>query len=60
VKTNIITQTTIGIEINCLTDTVSGNTINGAIRGLDYVPAGFTGVNKFYNVATNATTDLCF
>jgi hypothetical protein len=57
VETNIITQAPVGIEFQCNTGTVSGNTINGATTGLDKVPAGFTGVNKFYNVAT--TTNGC-
>lgn len=39
----------IGIEFNCNAATVSGNVINGAETGLDQVPAGFTGVNRFYN-----------
>jgi|SRR5579863_4501323 len=60
VKSNIITQTPIGIEFGCIsTSTVSGNTINGATTtGLDFVPASFTGVNTFYNVAA-ATTGGC-
>jgi hypothetical protein len=52
VKTNTITQAPIGIEFNCKSGTVSGNIINGAATGIDTVPAAFTGVNKFYNVAT--------
>jgi parallel beta-helix repeat protein len=38
-----------GIALNCNAATVSGNFINGAYTGLLQVPAGFTGVNKFYN-----------
>lgn len=55
VKTNAITQTPYGIDFNCKRGTVSGNTINGAGTGLAEVPAGFTGVNNFYNVATLTT-----
>ena len=59
VEKNIIFQTWTGIELLCKTGTVSGNTINGATKvGLDSVPAGFTGVNNLYNVATT-TTDGC-
>jgi hypothetical protein len=51
VKSNIITKVPIGIEFACNTDnTVSGNTINGAVIGTDMVPAAFSGVNTFYNV----------
>lgn len=59
IKTNTITQAPIGIEFNCHTDTVTGNTINGAPTGLDTVPAAFTGVNTFYNVATVRTNGAC-
>lgn len=59
IKSNAITKaSTAGIEFNCNTDTVSGNTINGAPTGLDRVPAAFSGVNKFNNVAT-VRTDGC-
>jgi hypothetical protein len=59
VKSNIITQAGVGIEFDCIsTNTVSGNTINGATTGLDFVPASFTGVNTLYNVAA-ATTGGC-
>jgi parallel beta-helix repeat protein len=59
VKSNIITQAPIGIEFSCMASTVSGNTINGATTGLDSIPASFTGVNTFYNVATNTTSGGC-
>lgn len=57
VKNNTITQVPVGIEFNCITDTngVTGNTINGATTGIDMVPAGYTGTNKFYNVSTLTT-----
>jgi len=57
IKNNVIVQPSsgIGIEFNCNTDTVSGNTINGATTGMDFVPAAFTGVNTFYNVHTVRT-----
>src|SRR5271167_4447111 len=57
IKTNIITQAPVGIEIGCYTATASGNTINGATTGIDGVLAGFAGVNKFYDVATNITSE---
>lgn len=52
VETNFITQTPVGIEFNCLTGTVSGNSINGAATGFDEFPGTSTGTNKFYSVAT--------
>jgi hypothetical protein len=55
IKLNTITQAYVGIEFNCLSGTVSGNTINGASTGIDQVPAAFNGVNKFYNVPTVRT-----
>ena len=55
IKTNIITQAPVGIEFGCYTGTASGNTINGATTGIDRVPAGFAGVNKFHNVGTVIT-----
>jgi len=57
VKGNGISYTTgSAIEFNCTTrDTVTGNTIIDANVGLDKVPAGFTGSNTFYNVATIKT-----
>ena len=59
IKTNIITQAPVGIEFNCTTGTVSGNTINGATTGIDTVPAAFAEVNKFYNVGTARTGGAC-
>jgi parallel beta-helix repeat protein len=59
VKSNTITGSSVGIELHCNANTVSGNTINGATIGLDAVPASFTGVNRFYNVATNTTSGGC-
>jgi hypothetical protein len=52
IENNIIDTGTVGIEFNCNTATVKGNTINGVSTGLDMVPPGFTGSNKFYNVPT--------
>jgi hypothetical protein len=49
----------VGIEFNCYTGTVSGNTINNVGTGLDSVPASFTGVNMFYDLATNTTSGGC-
>jgi len=59
VKSNVITGGPVGIGFNCFTGTVSGNTINGVTTGLDGVPASFTGVNTFYNLATNTTSGGC-
>lgn len=59
IKTNTITTTipttSVGIEFNCATGTITGNAINGAAKGIDSVPATFNLVNKFYNVATVRT-----
>ena len=55
VQTNVITQGDIGIEFQCVTGTVTGNTINGTSTGFDKFPGTSTGTNKFYNVATLTT-----
>lgn len=53
VKSNIVTNAlNYGIFFDCHTGTVSGNTVNGAPIGLDFVPASYTGTNTFFNVAT--------
>ena len=52
IKSNLITNSNIGMEFNCHTDTVTGNTVNGAPTGFNNVPAAFAGVNKFDNVPT--------
>ncbi len=54
-KSNAITKTRIGIEFNCNSPTVLGNTINDATTGLDNVSASFSGANSFNNVATLRT-----
>jgi hypothetical protein len=59
VKSNVITGGPVGIGFNCFTGTVSGNTINAVTTGLDGIPASFTGVNTFYNLATNTTSGGC-
>jgi hypothetical protein len=59
IKSNIITVGSVGIEFNCHANTVSGNTLNNLATGLDSVPTPFTGVNTFYNVATNTTSGGC-
>jgi parallel beta-helix repeat protein/putative cofactor-binding repeat protein len=59
VKSNTITGSLVGIELHCNANTVSGNTINGATIGVDALPASFTGVNTFDNVATTTTTGGC-
>jgi parallel beta-helix repeat protein len=57
-QSNTITKATVGIEFNCNTATVHGNTINDATTGLDSVPASFSGANSFDNVVT-LRTDGC-
>jgi hypothetical protein len=51
-KVNAITKVNIGIEFNCQSPTVTGNTINDATTGLASVPASFSGANSFDNVVT--------
>ena len=53
VKSNKIAGVEVGIELNCHTATVSGNTINLSYYGLDGAPTGFAGVNTFYNTDVN-------
>jgi hypothetical protein len=50
----IVSSTTSGIELGCLTGTVSGNFINDAPVGIDQAPAGI-GPNSFANTATTMT-----
>jgi hypothetical protein len=57
-KVNAITKVNVGIEFNCQSPTVTGNTINDATTGLDSVPSGFSGANSFNNVVT-LRTDGC-
>jgi hypothetical protein len=47
----------IGIEFDCHAGFASHNTINDAAVGLDQVPAGFNGSNRFANTATMITGD---
>jgi hypothetical protein len=54
IKANKISGAYIGVELNCLAPTVSGNTISNVIFGLSDVPAGFTGANTFFNTNTKA------
>ena len=50
IKNNTIMNSTLGIEFNCEANpNVLSNTIN-ANAGLDFVPAGITTTNKFFNV----------
>ena len=59
VQSNRITSASVAaIEFNCVTATVSHNSINDATIGLDLVPTGFHGPNSFANTAT-ITTDGC-
>jgi len=57
-KSNAITKVRIGIEFNCHTPTVLGNTINDATTGIAFVPTSFSGANSFKNVVT-LRTDGC-
>lgn len=59
VKSNAITKANVGIEFNCHTETVTGNTVNGAAIGIDQVPSVFGGVNKFYSVPTVRANGSC-
>jgi hypothetical protein len=59
IQNNLITNAFNGIAFNCYTGTVSGNTINGATTGFDFVPSAFAGANKFYNVATVRNAENC-
>jgi hypothetical protein len=55
ITSNTIINPIVGIDFRCYTATVAGNTIKGAATGISSVPATFTGVNSFYNVATVRT-----
>jgi Right handed beta helix region len=60
VQNNFMSQVQIGIEFQCVTATVSGNTVGGPGDmgpgvGFDQFPGTSTGTNKFYNVATLAS-----
>jgi hypothetical protein len=57
-KSNTITKVGVGIEFNCQSPTVLGNTINDATIGIDNVPGSFSGANSFDNVVT-LRTDGC-
>lgn len=59
IKTNTLKQVLVGVEFNCHTAAVSGNSINGASFGLNTVPAAFSGLNTFYNVSTVRTGGGC-
>lgn len=49
VKSNKISGANIGIDMECHTATVSGNTIMLALAALNRVPVGFKGVNSLFN-----------
>lgn len=51
VENNNITKAA-GVEFGCFTATVSGNTINDASTGIDFVPSSFNLGNTFQNVDT--------
>ncbi len=60
VQNNFISQEQVGINFQCVTATVSGNTIAGSGvnspgTGFSQFPGTSTGTNKFYNVATLTT-----
>ncbi|MFZ1919596.1 MAG: right-handed parallel beta-helix repeat-containing protein [Terriglobales bacterium] len=60
IQTNFMSQVEIGINFQCVTATVSGNTIAGSGEnspgtGFAQFPGTSTGTNKFYNVATLTT-----
>jgi hypothetical protein len=54
VKSNKISGAEYAIEMGCHNPNaaVSGNTISFAIEGIADVPAGFMGVNSFYNTSS--------
>jgi hypothetical protein len=52
---NFIIQAQYGALLQCLTETVSGNTFVGAGVGFEEYPGTSTGTNKFYNVPTLTT-----
>ena len=59
VQSNRITNTSAaGIEFNCHAAAATHNSINDAVVGLDQVPAGFQGTNRFSNTAT-VRNDTC-
>ncbi len=56
VKSNTIVNSTVGIEVDCNAgNTVSGNVINDATTGLDFVPLGSNPSDTFLSVATTRT-----
>lgn len=55
VENNKITNSYVGIEFDCQTSTVSGNTISDAAIAIDQVPSGLTVTNKYYDVDTIRT-----
>jgi hypothetical protein len=59
IKSNTITNATIGVQFHCHTGTVTGNTINGAATALDFVPSAFIGVNKYNDVTTVRNQETC-
>ena len=52
---NIIIPFNIGINFNCLSANVTGNTINGGFVGIYRVPSTFTGTNSFFNTGRKRT-----
>jgi nitrous oxidase accessory protein NosD len=60
IQNNAVTNVLYGIAFStCGTETITGNTINGADIGITHVPTAFKGVNKFYNVTTLTTLGGC-
>jgi hypothetical protein len=59
VKSNKISGVSAGLDLDCRLATVSGNTISNSYFGILSVPAGFTGVNTFYNVFERVEVGQC-
>lgn len=59
VKANKISGALFGISVECTAAAVSGNTISNAEYGINGAPAGFTGVNTFYNVSQKIRAGSC-
>jgi hypothetical protein len=59
VKSNKISGVSAGLDLGCRLATVSGNTISNSYFGILSVPAGFTGVNTFYNVFERVEVGQC-
>lgn len=57
IQSNRITLASVAaVEFNCHVVTANGNRINDAAVGFNDVPAGFTGMNTFFNTGTITNT----